>query len=63
MLIGLVVFGPLTFLASGWAQHAGLMGFAVSWCVSAAMWAIYRIGTGKGRYKHLQARPWKEQVW
>ena len=63
LLVALLVFGPLVFLAEGWLYRVGSVGFIACWVVAASMWVVYRIGTGTGRHNKLEPRPWKDQVW
>jgi hypothetical protein len=62
-LLGLLVFAPFALLVDRWLHWIGLAGCIVCWGISAAMWFVYRVGSGSGRYVSLQPRPWKEQVW
>ena len=65
-LIGLL-FGGIAFLGA-WLesvllQNVGRFGFFASWAVAAAMFIIFLPRSWAGKYRDLQVRPWKDQVW
>jgi hypothetical protein len=59
--------GVLAFI-SDWTGlvHLGnilKVAFAGCWAVAAFCWCGFDLGLVLGRYRDLQPRPWKEQVW
>ena len=66
-LLGMLVFGPLGFLAAALEfrplSYLAIVGFIVCWCAFAAMWLVFAVKFLSGRYRDLPARDWKEQVW
>jgi hypothetical protein len=66
-LIAVLGFGPLMFIGEwlqiGVLEWIGTTGFLLCWATAAAMSVILIPNTFAGKYRNLQPRPWKEQVW
>jgi len=66
-LCGLLVAGPIAI--SGVAlkiQLVKTIGFSLffsCWAFGAVMFIIYTFSFVKGRYKDIEPRDWKEQIW
>lgn len=60
-------FGLLGFLAA-WLElkliyQVSITLFFVSWTVAATSWLGFAVGLISGRYRNIEHRRWKEQVW
>ena len=66
-LIALLIFGPIIglgiFIDANWLRQLGMLGFFVCWCVGALTGVVLMVGNLSGRYRDLQAKDWKDQVW
>jgi hypothetical protein len=66
-LIGLLAFGPVIglgiYLETNWLRRMGVAGFFVCWCVMAVSGVISVVGGLSGRYRNLEPKDWKDQVW
>ena len=62
LLFGLIAFG------AAWADMPAIktlffFAFAACWAIFAMCWVIFIVGHLSGRYRSIQPRPWREQVW
>lgn len=66
-LLGLLIFGPIAFLGGlreiSAIYYLGAGGFVVCWTVMAINMLVFFVGLIGGKYRDLQPRAWKEQVW
>jgi uncharacterized membrane protein HdeD (DUF308 family) len=65
-LLGLAI-GLLAF-AADWAELNVLSAllkalFVLCWIAGAVSWCGFALGMLSGKYKAMQARSWKEQIW
>ena len=37
--------------------------FVACWCVAVLSWLLFTVRWVTGRYRNLQPRPWREQIW
>jgi uncharacterized membrane protein len=62
-----LAFGPILGLALvfkiGWLLNVGLLGFAACWAVGLLFGLVLLAGEARGRYKNLEHRKWRDQVW
>ena len=65
--VGFLLFLPLAVLGIAFERIplflAGLGCAAIAWLAAAFMGIRLAIGIRQGRYRDLQALPWREQVW
>ena len=66
-LVGLLVAGPIMFAGAylnfGFAKFVGMFIFVVCVLVFFLMWLVFMVGLASGKYKLVEDKNWKEQVW
>ena len=67
LTIGLVIFVPLAITGLA-LEKVGLFltgsaGIAATWLPAAFMGFLFTAGLYAGRYKQMEDRPWRDQVW
>ena len=63
----MLVVAPLLFIAGAYDVpfiYAALgYAFVGCWAVFAVSWVVFAIGLAGGKYRRLEPRTWKDQVW
>lgn len=66
-LLGLLAFAPIIglgiFFEANWLFRLGVVGFVACWCLMAVSGVVTAVGGFSGRYRNLEAKDWKDQVW
>ena len=66
-LVGLLIAGPIMFagayLKIGLAKTFGTYIFVICVAIFFMMWLLFMSGLVTGRYKIVEEKDWKEQVW
>ncbi len=62
LLMGIAAFG------AAWAEYEVIKtvffaAFAACWVLFVVCWVVFIVGQVSGRYRTIQPRPWREQVW
>lgn len=65
-LLGLAI--GLTAFAAAWfdvtlRRILATSLFVACWLVAAVCWCIFMIRQGAGRYRDIEPKPWKDQIW
>ena len=67
VLVALLIVAPLMFISHGlnlpMIYELLGMGFVACWVVFAASWLVFIIGLLSGKYRQLEPRAWRDQVW
>jgi len=67
IMFSVIIAGPIIFVGAEFekvlVENIGTTLFFLGWVVGALFWFVYMGGLFSGKYKHLQERKWKEQLW
>lgn len=62
LAVGLVAFAA-AWAGISWLKSIAMFLFVLCWLAFAASWFVFIFGLLTGRYRNMQLKEWREQLW